>query len=86
MICGVHTEYDKQATTTGNTPHPALHKDIIEIGEGKGKFVRIHTLKAHRGSRGIAPLILNLGTGWRSAVNFTPRPVYLQEINPVPIQ
>jgi hypothetical protein len=38
--------------------------------------VPIHAMKAHRGSGGIAPLILDLGTKWRSAVNLTPRPLY----------
>jgi hypothetical protein len=33
-------------------------------------------MKAYRGSRGTAPLILNLGTRWRWVVNFTPRPLY----------
>ena len=31
----------------------------------------VHAMKAYRGSRGIFPLIFNLDTGWRSAVNFT---------------
>ena len=31
--------------------------------------------KAYR-SRGIAPVILNLGPRWRGLVNFTPRPLY----------
>jgi hypothetical protein len=43
-------------------------------------------MKAHRGSRGIAPLILNLGTKWRWEVNFTPRPLYSQEGTPVLIE
>ena len=30
-----------------------------------------HAMKAHRGSRGLTPLILDLGTGWRWVVNFT---------------
>ena len=29
-------------------------------------------MKAYRGSRGIAPLILNLSTRWRWVVNYTP--------------
>jgi hypothetical protein len=33
--------------------------------EKKGKGVPVHAMKAHRGSRGIAPLILNFGTRWR---------------------
>jgi hypothetical protein len=28
----------------------------------KDEVVRVHAMKAYRGSRGIAPLILNLGT------------------------
>jgi len=58
----VFAEYDKRATTTGNhAPHP-LHKDIIGRDKGKGKVVHIRALKEHGGSRGIASLILNLGS------------------------
>jgi len=35
-----------------------------------GKVVPVHVTKPHRGSRGIAPLILNLGNRWGSAVSF----------------
>ena len=31
---------------------------------------------SQKGSGGIAPLILNLGTGWMQAVSITPRPLY----------
>jgi hypothetical protein len=31
-------------------------------------------MKAYRGIRGIAPRILNLGSSWRRAVNFTALP------------
>ena len=31
----------------------------------EGKVVPVHTMTTYRGSRGIAPLILNLGTRWR---------------------
>ena len=41
-------------------------------------------MKVRRGSRGTAPLILNLGTRGISVVNFTPRPIYPLEITPVP--
>jgi len=34
-------------------------------GKGKGKVVSVHATKAYRGSRGVLPLILNLGTKWR---------------------
>ena len=37
-----------------------------------GNFFSAHTMKADRGSRGVAPLILNLGTGWKWVVNFIP--------------
>ena len=37
----------------------------LRPGKVKGKAVPVHTMKAYRGSRGIAPFILNLGTGWR---------------------
>jgi hypothetical protein len=37
-----------------------LRKQLKHI---KGKVVPVHTMKAYRGSRGITPLILNLGTG-----------------------
>jgi hypothetical protein len=40
-------------------------------GKKKGKFVPVPAMKAGR-SRGIAPLILNLGTRWRCVVNVTP--------------
>jgi hypothetical protein len=44
--------------------------------ELKGKVVPVHAMKAYGWSRGIAPLILNLGTRWRCVVNFTPRSLY----------
>ena len=39
------------------------------------KVVPVHALKAYGGRRGIAPLILNLGTRWRWVVSFTPLPI-----------
>ena len=36
----------------------------------------VHTMKAWRRSRDMAQPILNLGSGWSSVVNFTPRPHY----------
>jgi hypothetical protein len=38
----------------------------------------------YRGRSGVAPLFLNLGSTSRGVVNFTPRPLYLQERMPVP--
>jgi hypothetical protein len=34
--------------------------------------VPVHTVKAYRGNRDIAPLILNLGASWRRVVSITP--------------
>jgi len=38
----------------------------------QGKFVPVHTMKAHRGSRGISPLVLNFGARSRWVVSLTP--------------
>ena len=43
-------------------------------------------MKVYRGSRGIAPLILNLDTRWRRGVYFTLRPPYLRERTPSPFE
>jgi hypothetical protein len=43
----------------------------------KSKIFRIYGMKAYRGSRGIAPLIVTLGTG---------RTFYFPETTPVPIE
>jgi len=50
----------------------------------KAKVVTVHTMKAHRGSRAIDQLILNLSNRWGWVVNFTHQPLYPQEINLVP--
>jgi hypothetical protein len=56
-------QLDKQADRYGevnlsitNRPVPYSLK-----GKSKGKVLPLHTIKAHIGRRGIAPLILNLG-------------------------
>ena len=49
----------------------------------KGTVVLIHATKAHRGSRGIAPSIHNLGSERRWVVSFTPLPLYPRKIIPV---
>jgi len=38
----------------------------------KGHVLCFHALKAYKGSRGTAVLILKLSAGWRWVVNFTP--------------
>jgi len=39
-------------------------------------------MKAYGGSESVTPRILELGTRWRWAVIFTPRPLYFQEKRP----
>jgi hypothetical protein len=41
------------------------HKNQWLVLYKKGKVFLVHAMKAHRVSRGTAPLILNLGTRWR---------------------
>jgi hypothetical protein len=48
----------------------------------KRKVVPVYAVKAYRGSGGVAPPILNLGTRWRWVVNSTPRPLCLRERTP----
>jgi len=36
----------------------------------------MHSMQAHRDSRGTSPLILTLGTRWGWVVNFMSRPLY----------
>jgi hypothetical protein len=40
-----------------------------------GEVLSLHIVKAYRRSRGIAPHILNLGSGWR-VVGSVPQPLY----------
>ena len=49
-----------------------------------GKVLPVHVMKTFRESRGKVPLILNLRTTWSWVANFTPRPFYPREGNPVP--
>ena len=39
----------------------------------KGKFVPVHAMKAYKGNRGMALLILNFVAGWSRVVNITPQ-------------
>jgi len=47
------------------------------------EVVPICAIKAYRGNIGLAALILNLGTGWKSVVSLTPQPLSLQRKNPI---
>jgi len=56
----------------------ALRAIVLRIySNGKGA-------EAHRGSRGMAPLILNLGIRWMSVINLMARPLYAFGENPAP--
>jgi hypothetical protein len=46
-----------------------VHRNFLGV---KGEFVSVHFIKAHRWSRGKAPIILNLGARWEWEVNMTP--------------
>ena len=48
----------------------------------KDKVFPAHAMNAHRERRGAAPLIHNLGSRWRWAVNFAPRSLCPRERNP----
>jgi hypothetical protein len=72
------------------TPHSFLQtsvQSILFILLRKAAFERLalqfHNrqvkVKVHRRRRGIAPLILNLGTRWEWVVNFRPWPFYFQQ-------
>lgn len=42
----------------------------------EGEVVPVHNVKAYRRTRGIVPLILNLGSRWSRVANFTPQPLF----------
>ena len=50
------------------------------------KVFTVHAMKAYTGSRGLAPLIPNLGTIWRSEVIFMPWPLYPWDETSVPVE
>ena len=52
----------------------------------EGKVFPVHVTKAYCGSRRIAPLILHLGTKWRSVVSFTSRLLCHRERIPLSIE
>lgn len=58
--------------------------DIL-TSNGKGKGESVHAMEAYSGSRGIVPLIPDVGTRWRGVMNFTPRPLQPRQRTPVPI-
>jgi hypothetical protein len=60
------------------------NREYIE-SSGKGKIVSVHAIKACRGSRRLAPLILNFGARWKLEASITPRPLYLRGRTAVPM-
>jgi hypothetical protein len=42
-----------------------LERSSTRFFKVKKRGFPVHAIKAHRGSRGIAPLMLNLSTRWR---------------------
>jgi len=50
------------------------------------KIVPVHTMKAYRGSTGIAPLSFNLGTRWTWVINFMPQPFYAWKTASIPTE
>ena len=52
----------------------------------KGKVVSVRAMMASSRRTGIAPLILNIGTGWWCVINFTPWPLYPRERTKVPTE
>jgi hypothetical protein len=51
-------------------------------GKGKGNAFHVHPIKAYRGSRVTASLIINLHMEHRGVFNFTHQPFYTQGKNP----
>jgi hypothetical protein len=65
---GCHWMAILHTSHTSGTPYG----DNADIIAGKGKGGRFLALNTYRGSRGIAPLILNPGARWKWVVNATP--------------
>ena len=60
-----------------------IHKCVCKI---KKNISSVHAMTADMGSRGTAPLILNLGIREMLAVNITPRPLFPQERAPASME
>ena len=61
---------------------PGFFMDARKV---KGKLPPLHSVKAYRRSRVIAPLVLKLGNKWKFVVNCTPWSLYPWERTPVPM-
>jgi hypothetical protein len=65
--------------------YQVLHPNRTTGKDGKCKVVPVQAIKAHRGSRRIHPLIINLGKRWKSAVNCMTQPFHSRNKHSVPI-
>jgi hypothetical protein len=78
---GITQEQHNYPLTCCNTGNTAF---VPQPREGKQRsIVAINAMNAYRGSRGKAPLCLNLVTRFSSVVRFTLRPLYPLERGPV---
>jgi hypothetical protein len=84
--CGGQAPSSTQCSTNPVTLKALCRKLYInsfeELTGNSCKFIPVHTTTAYRGSRVIAPLILNLGSGWRKVYIFTFRSLYLLKSDP----
>jgi len=68
--CHINIEYAANMHTTQCV--------LLYTVSQKGIIGPVHSMNVYRGSRGIAPLILNHDTKWRCVVIFMPQPLCLQ--------
>jgi len=66
--------------TAGSKAHANILMTFVVHKKKAKKFVAVHTMKA--GSRGRAPVILNLSMKWWLVFNFTIQPLYPRRKNP----
>ena len=55
---------------------------MLRLPKSKGTVFPVHSMKAYKGSRGIAPLIFNLCARWQRVVNFSAWLLYPWERTP----
>jgi hypothetical protein len=75
MLLSSVTPQGGQHTSPQLTGATALSHSARTWNRAKGTLIPVHGTK-HAGSRGTAPLILNLGTTWRYVLSFTLQPLY----------
>ena len=68
-------------------PHAGITHCVGELSYFRSEklkfFSPVHAIKVYSGSRCIAPLILNLDTGWKSVFNIKPQQLYPRDGNTV---